>query len=109
MPLRPETFCLSLARPARELVPLGQVVCLVTTEARFTEEVQANLKFSMTRRGEDGQREKVALLQVGLGCCRTIVQGVSRHWTPGNLAKSQPFIKSHTLTFFCNSTTRPGT
>lgn len=63
MPLRPETFCLSLARPARELVPGGQVVCLVTTEARFTEEVQANLKFSMTRHGEDGQREKVVLLQ----------------------------------------------
>ena len=64
MPLRPETFCLSLARPARELVPRGQVVCLVTTEARFTVEVQANLKFSMTRFGEDGQREKVVLLQV---------------------------------------------
>ena len=29
-----------------------------------------------------------------------LLQGVSRHWTPGNLAKSQPFIKYHTLTFF---------
>ena len=28
------------------------------------------------------------------------IQGVSWHWTPGNLAKSQALYKSHTLTFF---------